>query len=324
MRRREFITLFGGAAAAWPLAARAQQPADRMRRIGILIGQGNKRRNDVVAALQRLGWIEGRNARVDYRETLADAEGTRTLAGELMQLRPDVILVNGAVGTSAFQDLTHTVPVVFANVADPVAAGFVAGLAHPGGNMTGFSNFEFSIGGKWLELLKEVAPGTARVALLSDPENVNQVRYAQSIAAVAPSFAVEVMTLPVRTATEIEIGIAAFARRPGGALIVFPNAVTGSNREAVVELAARYRLPAVYSDRFAAAQDELISYGPDLLDMNRRAVSYVDRILRGEKPADLPVQQPTKFELIINLKTAKALGLDVAATLLGRADEVIE
>jgi putative tryptophan/tyrosine transport system substrate-binding protein len=324
MRRREFITLIGGIAAAWPLAARAQQSGGRVPRTGILASSLDERLNGVLAALQASGWIEGRTAQIEYREAVEDAERTRARAAELVRLAPDVIFVSGAVGAKAFQDLTHTVPIVFVQVADPMAGGFVASLAHPGGNMTGFSNFEFPIGGKWLELLKEVATGIARVALVIDPENVNQARYAQSIAAVAPAFAVEVITIPVRNGSEIEAGITAFASRPAGALIMPPNAVTGANRMAAIELAARYRLPALYSDRAFVRQGGLMSYGPDLLDMDRRAMAYVDRILKGEKPADLPVQQPTKFELVINLKTAKALGLTVPLTLQASADEVIE
>jgi putative ABC transport system substrate-binding protein len=324
MRRREFITLIGGIAAAWPLAARAQQSGGRAPRIGILMGSLDDRRNGVLAALQASGWIEGRTAQIEYREAVEDAERTRARAAELVRLAPDVIFVSGAVGAKAFQDLTHTVPIVFVQVADPMAGGFVASLAHPGGNMTGFSNFEFPIGGKWLELLKEVATGIARVALVIDPENVNQARYAQSIAAVAAAFAVEVITIPVRNGSEIEAGITAFASRPAGALIMPPNAVTGAHRMAAIELAARYRLPALYSDRVYVREGGLMSYGPDLFDMDRRAMAYVDRILKGEKPADLPVQQPTKFELVINLKTAKALGLTVPLPLQASADEVIE
>jgi putative tryptophan/tyrosine transport system substrate-binding protein len=324
MKRREFLTLVGGAAVAWPLAARAQQPVARTPRIGILHGQDNERQRKVLAALQALGWIEGRTAQIDLREATGDAERTRAVARELVRLNPDVILVTGAVATRAVQNLTSTVPIVFENVADPVAGGFVAGLAHPGGNMTGFSNFEFSIGGKWVQLLKEVAPGTARIALVSDPENVNQARYARSIASVAPSLSVEVMTVAVRSVREIEAGITAFAGQADSALIIFPNAVTGSHHATVLELAARYRLPAIYPNRSYAMEGGLMTYGPDLLDMDRRAASYVDRILRGEKPADLPVQQPTKFELVINLKTAKALGLTIPLTLQYAADEVIE
>jgi putative ABC transport system substrate-binding protein len=322
IRRREFITLLGSAT-AWPLAARAQQSTARLRRIGVLMAAG-ERRSEAMAALQALGWIEGRSVKIDSRPTFEDAERTRANARELLQLGEDVIFVSGAVGTRAFQDLTHTVPIVFVNVADPVAAGFVATLAHPGGNMTGFSNFEFPIGGKWVQRLKEIAPGITRIALVSDPENVNQALYARSIAAVAPSLGVEVTTLAVRNVRDIETGIAAFAGRPGGALISFPNAVTFANRKTVTDLAARHRLPAIYDDRSFVIQGGLMSYGPHQRDMIRGAISYVDRILRGEKPADLPVQQPTRFEFLINLTTARTLGVDVPPLLLAIADEVIE
>jgi putative tryptophan/tyrosine transport system substrate-binding protein len=325
LRRRDFITLLGGAAAAWPLAARGQQGATRLPRIGILMGQQVEERRDLLlAALQALGWIQGRTVQIEFATSDGDAERTRAHARALLELAPDVILVSGAVGARAFQDLTRTVPIVFVNLADPAAGGFVASLAHPGGNLTGFSNFEFAIGGKWVGLVKELAPDTRRVALLIDPENVNQARYAQSIAAAAPSFAVEVMTVGVHNGSEIEAGISALASRSMGALIAPPNAVIANHAEATIELAARHRLPALFPDRSYVAQGGLLSYGPDLLDMDRRAVSYVDRILKGEKTADLPVQNPTKYELAINLKTAKALGLTVPLTLQYAADEVIE
>jgi putative ABC transport system substrate-binding protein len=322
MRRRELITLLGGAA-AWPLAARAQQPTSPLPRIGILILPREEWQAGVLTALQALGWVEGRTAHIDLRTTVDDANLTRARARELLALNPDVIFVSGAVGARAFQDLTHTVPIVFGQVADPTAAGFVASLAHPGGNITGFSNFEFPIGGKWVGLLKEIVPGITRIAVIISPENVNQAQYAQSIAAVAPSFGVEVTEVAVRNINEIEAGITAFASRPAGALIMPPNTVTSTHRETVIEFVARHRLPALYPDR-PVVQGWLMSYGPDNLDINRRAVSYVDRILKGEKPADLPVQNPTKYELVINLKTAKALGLDIPATVYARADEVIE
>jgi putative ABC transport system substrate-binding protein len=235
-----------------------------------------------------------------------------------------VIFVSGAVGTRAFQDLTNTVPIVFANVADPTAAGFVASLAHPGGNITGFCNFEFPVGGKWVGLLKELAPGIARIGVITDPENVNQARYAQSIAAGAPSFGVEVMEIAVRDIDEIEAGITAFVSRAAGALIMPPNAVTSAHRKTVIEFAASHRLPALYSGRDYVVQGGLMSYGPDLVEMHRQAASYLDRILKGEKPADLPVQNPTRYELAINLKTAQGLGLIVPETLLATADEVIQ
>jgi putative ABC transport system substrate-binding protein len=322
MKRRDFITLLGGAAAAWPLAARAQQPTARLPRIGILIAED--RGDTAVAALRAFGWIDGRTARIELRWADEDADRTRSRARELLELAPDVIFVAGAVGAKAFQSLTHTVPIVFVNVADPVAGGFVASLAHPGGNATGFSNFEFAIGGKWVELLKEIAPGLARIAIIKDPENPNQARYVQSITAAAPSLAVEVMTIEVRNIQEIESGISTFASRPAGALINLPNAVTARHREAVVELAARHRLPALYPDPIWITKGGLMTYGSNQVEVIRRAASYVDRILKGEKPADLPVQNPTKYELGINLKTAKALGLTIPLTLQYAADEVIE
>jgi putative ABC transport system substrate-binding protein len=322
MKRRDFITLLGGAAAAWPLAARAQQPTARLPRIGILIAED--RGDTAVAALRACGWIDGRTARIELRWADEDADRTRSRARELLELAPDVIFVAGAVGAKAFQSLTHTVPIVFVNVADPVAGGFVASLAHPGGNATGFSNFEFAIGGKWVELLKEIAPGLARIAIIKDPENPNQARYVQSITAAAPSLAVEVMTIEVRNIQEIESGISTFASRPAGALINLPNAVTARHREAVVELAARHRLPALYPDPIWITKGGLMTYGSNQVEVIRRAASYVDRILKGEKPADLPVQNPTKYELGINLKTAKALGLTIPLTLQYAADEVIE
>ena len=323
LRRREFITTLGGAA-AWPFVARAQQPTPRLPRIGILILPREEWQAGVLTALQALGWIEGRTVHIDLRTTVDDANLTRARARELLALNPDVIFVSGAVGARAFQDLTHTVPIVFGQVADPTAAGFVASLAHPGGNITGFSNFEFPIGGKWVGLLKEIVPGIARIAVIISPENVNQARYAQSIAAVAPSFGVEVTEVAVLNINEIEAGITAFASRPAGALIMPPNTVTSTHRETVIEFVARHRLPALYPDRPYVVQGGLMSYGPDNLDINRRALSYVDRILKGEKPADLPVQNPTKYELVINLKTAKALGLEIPSSVLARADEVIE
>jgi putative tryptophan/tyrosine transport system substrate-binding protein len=329
MRRREFITLVGGAAAAWPLAARAQQP-ERMRRIGALM---NTAVDDLesqayvavfLQGLQELGWTVGRNMRIDYRWTSGDADRVRRYAAELVALAPDVILTVGSSLVGPLQQATRTVPIVFVNVTDPVGAGYVASLARPGGNTTGFTVFEYGISGKWLELLKEIAPRVTRVAVLRDPANPAGTGLFGTIQGAAPAFGVEVSPVGLRDAGEIEHGITAFARGSNGGLIVTPSALAWVQRELIITLAARHRLPAVYALRFFAIAGGLISYGPDPADQYRRAAGYVDRILKGEKPADLPVQAPTKFELVINQKTAKALGLTVPPMLLARVDEVIE
>jgi putative ABC transport system substrate-binding protein len=326
MRRRDFITLLGGAA-AWPLAAPAQ--SERVRRIGVLMpnDQDNPAAQARIAALlqelQQLGWT-GRNVRIDIRWAGADADKIRKHAAELATLAPDVILANGSVVVAPLLQATRTVPIVFVVVPDPVGAGFVDSLARPGGNATGFVQFEYGLSGKWLELLKEIAPRVTRAAVLRDaaiPAGTGQFGAIQS---VAPSVGVEVSPVNIRDAGEIERAVAAFARSPNGGLIVTGSALAQLHRNLIITLAARHKLPAVYFERFFVTGGGLISYGPDLVDQYRRAAGYVDRILRGEKPADLPVQAPTKYETVINLKTAKALGLDIPATVLARADEVIE
>jgi putative ABC transport system substrate-binding protein len=329
MRRREFVTLLIGATAAWPLAARAQQP-DRMRRVGALMNtaadsaDGQARFAAFVHGLQQLGWTDGRNARLDVRWAAGDPERIRRYAAELVALAPDVILATGGTNLGPLRQVSRTVPTVFTGVSDPVGAGFVDSLARPGGNATGFISFEWNISGKWLELLKEIAPGVTRAAVLRDTELGPGASQFAVIQAVAPSLRVEVNPVNVGGAAEIERAVAAFARAPNGGLIATGGGRMRSHRDLIVKLAARHKLPAVYYDRVYVDSGGLISYGPDFVDQFRRSASYVDRILRGEKPADLPVQAPTKYELVINLKTAKALGLDVPATVLARADEVIE
>jgi putative tryptophan/tyrosine transport system substrate-binding protein len=328
MRRRAFITLFGGAAAAWPLAARAQQ-ADRVRRIGVLMTQaaddpeGQSRLLALEQGLQESGWTIGRNVRIDTRWGAGDAERYRRYAAELVALAPDVILVNGPAALAQLQQATRSLPIVFTNVTDPVGAGFVVSVARPGGNATGFMLSEYSTSGKWLELLKEIAPRVTRAATIRDPTLTSSVAQFAAIQSAAASLGVELSPIDMRNTGEIERTIAAFARAPNGGLIVTTGG-TSTRRSLIVTLAARHRLPAVYPFRYYVADGGLISYGPDPIDPYRRAAGYVDRILKGEKPADLPVQAPTKFELVINLKTAKALSLTVPETLLARADEVIE
>jgi putative tryptophan/tyrosine transport system substrate-binding protein len=327
MKRRNFITLLGGAA-AWPLAARAQQP-ERIRLIGVLVAtaaddpEGQARIAAFRQGLRELGWTEGRDVRIDTR-TAADADQFRTHAAELVALAPDVILAATTPGVTAVQHATRTVPVVFVTVFDPVSAGFVSNLARPGGNTTGFALPEYGTSAKWLELLKEIAPGVTRVAVVRDPAVVSGTGQLAAIQAVAPSFSVELNPVDARDTVEMERAIAAFARSANGGLIVTGSPASVTHRKLIIALAARHRLPAVYAFRFMAADGGLISYGPNSIDPYRRAATYVDRILKGEKPADLPVQHPTKYELVINLKTAKALGLDMPASVLARADEVIE
>jgi len=329
MRRREFISLFGGAVAAWPLAARGQQ-GERIRRIGVLFNAAPDD-PDYQAwigafrqALQDLGWIDGRNVRFDIRWGLVDVAGIRKNAAELAALAPDVILAPGTATVGPLLQATRTVPIVFPIIADPVAGGFVESLAHPGGNATGFMLFEYSISGKWLELLKQIAPGVKRVAILGDPDIPTGPAQFGVIQAVAPSLRVEVSAFNKRDAGEIERAITAFARVPNGGLIVTAGGPGLTNRDLVVTLAAQHKLPAVYYDRAFVAAGGLLSYAPDRIDMYRRAAGYVDRILKGEKPADMPVQAPTKYQLVINLKTAKALGLEVPVHLQQLADEMIE
>ena len=330
MRRREFITLIGGAAAAtWSAVARAQQ-GERMRRIGVLmpLAAGDPQSPVRIAAflqgLRELGWADGRNVQIDYRWGGGDAEGVRKHAAELVALVPDVIVAWGASTVGPLQRATRTVPIVFTSFADPVSAGIVDSLARPGGNATGFMLFEYGMAGKWLELLKEITPRVTRAAVLRDPDISVLSGLLGAIQAVAPSFGMEVRPLGVRDAPEIERAVMAFARGPNGGLIVLGGPLAQLHRELIITLAARHRLPGVYFDRYFVETGGLISYGADQLDQFRRAAAYVDRILKGEKPADLPVQAPTKYELVINLKTAKALGLDVPPSLLARADELIE
>ena len=329
MKRREFITLLGGAAAGWPLAEQAQQ-GERMRRIGVLfnvnaddLGQQNNL-VEFVQVLQRLGWIDGRNLRIDTRWAGGDASAIRRHAEDLVALAPDVIVATGNASMGPLLQATRTVPIVFNNVADPVGSGFVDSLARPGGNVTGFLQFEYSLSGKWLELLKQIAPGVTRAAVLRDPAITAGVGQFAIIQSVAPSVGVEVSAINMRDAGEIERAVTAFARSPNGGLILTASALAVVHLELIIALAARHKLPAVYYRRYFVASGGLISYGYDVVQQYRGAAGYVDRILKGEKPADLPVQAPTKYELVINLKTAKALGLDVPQTLLARADEVIE
>ena len=328
LRRREFIAALGGAT-AWPLAARAQQPA-RMRRIGVLTpftaddAEGHARLTAFAQGLQQLGWTVGQNVRIDYRWGDSKPATMRKLANELNSLAPDVILANSSAAVSALLEATSTVPIVFAAVADPVGAGYVESLARPGGNATGFSVFEYSVGGKWIELLKEIAPRVTRVAVLRESAIAAGPGFLGAVQSAASSLGVELRPIDLRDSGEIEHSVGAFAQTPNGGLIVTGGPAATALREFIVDLAARYRLPAVYSIRAFVAAGGLISYGADFLDQFRRAAGYVDRILKGEKPADLPVQAPTKYELVINLKTAKALGLTVPPTLLARADELIE
>ena len=329
MQRREFITLLGGTAAGWPLAAHAQQN-ERKRRVGVLMGLAadDAQAQDRIAAfekgLQQLGWTDGRDLQIDYRRGGGNTDLTRRYAAELVALEPDVILASGGSVVGALLQATRTVPIVFTQTPDPVAAGFVASLARPGGNATGFTTAEYGISAKWLELLKEIAPWVTRAAVLRDPTVASGIGQFASIQSVAPSFGVELSPIDLRDESEIERSVASFARGSNGGLIVTSSSLAAVHRQTIITLAARYRLPAVYNYRYFTTSGGLISYGPDPIDQYRRAAGYVDRILRGEKVADLPVQGPTKFELAINLKAAKTLGLTVPSSLLARADEVIE
>ena len=328
MDRRHFIVLLGIAAVAWPLAARAQQ-SEQMRRIAVLMNgvedepQGQARIAAFQQTLQQLGWSEGRNVRIDIRWGANDVERDRRYAAELIALAPDVIIAVGTLAVTALRRDSHAIPIVFNSVSDPVGAGFVNNLAHPGGNVTGFMNFEYSMSGKWLELLKQVVPRLTRVAVLRDSVNPAGIAQFGAIRATGSSLGVDVSPIDVRNASEIEHDIAAFARTSNGGLIMTGSAMEG-RRDLLIGLAAKYKLPAVYISGLEAAEGGLISYGPNTLDQFRMAAAYVDRILKGEKPGDLPVQVPTKFELVINLKTAKALGLTIPQSLLHTADEVIE
>jgi len=329
MKRRQFITLIGSAAVAWPLAVRAQQ-SERVRRVGVLMNltaaddDASPRVTALAQGLQQLGWTAGRNVRIDYRWGAVDADRSRRYATELLALAPDVILASSSPAVAALQQATPTVPIVFVNIIDPVGAGFVDSLAQPGGNATGFISYEYGLSAKLLELLREIAPELKRVAVLRDPAIATGIGQLAVIQAAAPSFGVEVRPVGVRDADEIERAVTAFARSSNGGLIVTGSPLTALHRKLIIALVARHRLPAVYPFRYYPTSGGLISYGPDTTDPFRRAAGYVDRILKGEKPSDLPVQAPTKYELVINLKTAKALGLEVPPTLLARADEVIE
>ena len=328
MKRREFMTLLGGAT-AWPLAARGQQP-DQVRRVGVLMNvaaddpEAQARNVAFLQSLQELGWTEGRNLRIDHRWAAGDADRLRRDAAEMLALAPDVVLASGTSTVGPLMGATGTLPIVFAGVADPIGAGFVDSMARPGGNTTGFISFEYGLSGKWLELLKQIAPGVTRVAVLRDPDISGGTGQFGAIQSVAPSLGVEAIPVNVRDAGEIERAVAAFARGSNGGLIVTASGLAIVHRELIVTLAARHKLPAVYYYRFFVTAGGLVSYGPDPHDQYRRAAGYVDRILKGEKPADLPVQAPTKLELVINLKTAKTLGLDFPQSVLARADEVIE
>jgi putative ABC transport system substrate-binding protein len=329
MKRREFITLVGGAA-AWPLAARAQQ-ADRVRRIGVLMNTGadepesQARLAAFMQGLQELGWAAGGNLRIDYRWSPGDLARLRKDAAELVALRPEIILAGVGPTTFTLQQVTRTIPIVMAQGIDPVGNGYVGSLARPGGNTTGFIQFEYSLAGKWMELLKEIAPGTTRVGVLREPGTPSAaIGQWTMIQAVAQSLGAELKPIELRDANEIERAVTAFARSPNAGLIVVVSAASLTHRELIITLAARHGLPTVYAYRVFVTHGGLITYGPDIASQYRRAAGYVDRILKGENPADLPVQAPTKYELVINLKTAKALGIEMPSSVLARADEVIE
>jgi putative ABC transport system substrate-binding protein len=327
MRRREVIALLSGAA-AWPFAARAQQP-DRVRRIGVLMSvtdgsEGQARLGAFLKGLEQLGWIESRNVQIDRRWGAGDPERARKNAAELVALDPDVILASGDHSVVAARQATRTVPIVFTVVSDPVGTGYVETLARPGGNITGFTLFEYSTSAKYLEVLKEIAPGVKRAAVVREAGTATGTGQYAAIQAAAPALGIELSAIGLRDAGEIESGIASFARSPNGGLVVTGSAPAAVHSDLIIALAARHNLPAVYFARFVVAAGGLIAYGPDFLDVHRRPASYVDRILKGEKPANLPVQAPTKYELVINLKTAKTIGLSIPPTVIARADEVIE
>ena len=328
MKRREFITLLGGTG-VWPLAARAQQP-DRVRRVGFLIStaETDQEARAWITAFERrfaeLGWVDGRNVRIEYRFGEGNATRMPQLAKELLELRPDAVLAATFSAATAMRQQTLSIPIVFVMVADAVSAGFVTNLARPEGNITGITNFEFSIGGKWLQVIKECAPAVSSVAVIFDPANPTWAPYLRTVEAAAPTFGMQLTPAGVTNAADIDRDITAFSRRPNGAIVVIPAPVTVLHRDKIIAMAAQHRLPAVYPYRFYALSGGLVSYGVDLLESYRRAASYVDRILKGAKAADLPVELPTKFELVINLKTAKALGITVPPTLLATASELIE
>ena len=329
MRRREFITLLGGAVAAWPLAARAQE-SERVRRIGVLTSSSMQdlatqaRFAALQQGLQQLGWTDGHNLRIDYRWAAGDADNLHRYAGELVKLGPDVIVANGSAAVALLLQATRAVPIVFTDVPDPIGAGFVDGMAKPGHNVTGFMLFEYGMSGKWLELLKQIAPDVTQVAVLRDPSMTAGVGQFAAIQAVAPLMRIELRPFDVRDPPEIERALVSFAPGSNGGLIVTSSPSAARHRDLIVRLAARHRVPAVYSFRYYVTDGGLMSYGPDPIDPLRRVAGYVDRILKGEKLAELPVQAPIKYELVINLKTAKSLGLEVPPSLLARADEVIE
>jgi putative ABC transport system substrate-binding protein len=327
MKRRAFITLLGGAA-AWPVAARAQQP-ERLRRIGVLMlypendAEGQRRATALRQGIEKLGWVVGRNVQIDFQWGLGDAEWIRSAAAQLLQLAPDMILANGTPAAKAMQQASRMVPVIFIAGSDPVLDGLVPSLAHPGGNLTGFYVFEPSLGAKLLELLKEIAPHVTRVAMLSNPD-ANPASWFASAVTAAPRFAVDVVEAPLRGSNEIEAAMAQWGREPNFGLIVVPDPATTAHRKLINELAARHRLPVIHAVRAAAVDGGLISYGADLPDLFRQAAVYADRILKGANPADLPISLPTRFELVINLTTAKALGIDVPLALMLRADEMLD
>jgi putative tryptophan/tyrosine transport system substrate-binding protein len=331
VKRRDFITLFGGAAAAWPLAARAQQPA-QIRRVGMLIGYAENdpetqaRLSAFRQALEQLGWKEGRSIRLDYRFAPASPDEAQRFAKELVALRPDVLVGNSTPATAALLRETRTIPIVFVGVSDPVGSHFVATIPQPGGSITGFTNFEPSLIGKWLEILKEVAPGVTRAAVMFNPKTAPDqgAFFLDPFEPLARSLGVEPIIARVTDASEIESAVAALARKPGGSLIIMPDAFNTVHRQLIILLTARHLLPAIYPYRYQAVEGGLLSYGVDTVDLMRRAAPYVDRILKGEKPADLPVQAPVKFELVVNLRAARVIGLTVPAAIIARADEVIE
>ena len=330
MRRRDFIKVLTGAGVLWPVVVRAQQ-SDRMRRIGVLLGglapddpNTQAQTRALTQVLQQLSWIEGRNLQIDYRSGLGDTERSRKYAAELVALNPDVIVASGTVTVTPLLQITRTVPIVFLNVADPVGAGFVESLARPAGNATGFALFEYNLSAKWLELLKQIAPSVTRAAVLRDAAITAGIGQFAVIQSVAPSVGIDVSPINVHNSDEIERAVTAFARTANGGLIVTASGSSAVHRKLIISLAARHKLPAVYYRRLYVADGGLISYGPDYVDQYRQAAGYVDRILKGEKPADMPVQTPTKYELVINLKTAKTLGLTIPSGVLAIADEVIE
>jgi ABC-type uncharacterized transport system substrate-binding protein len=330
VRRREFIAVLSGVAAGWPVAARAQQP-DRVRRLGVMVSgpteadaEGQARVAALKVGLLERGWVEDRNLKIDYRWPGADTGRMRAYATELVGLKPDVIFAAPSAALAEVQRATRAIPVVFVQVSDPVGAGFVASLAHPGGNITGFALFEFGLGAKWLELLKQIAPSVARVAVIYDPATPSATGFLPLIEAASRTSGIDVFAHSVHDAAEIEPVITAFAAAPNGGVIAIPSALVTAQRNLVISLANRFNLPSVFAFRYYAVDGGLVSYGVDNIDLYRRSAAYVDRILKGEKPSDLPVQEAVKFQLVINLKTAKALGLTVPPALLATADEVIE